>query len=70
MLYCIKGSKLKDKDIVTEDIEVTSEGKLERNRNWHYSFSYNILRTFLLNSSNIRRQKSPNTRLKKENTTI
>ena len=28
MLYCIKGKKLQDKDIVTEDIRLTSDGKL------------------------------------------
>ncbi len=37
MLYCIKGSKLKDKDIVTEDIEVTSEGKLVFNADKAYT---------------------------------
>lgn len=37
-LYCIKGSKLKDKDIVTEDIEITSEGKLIFNADKAYTF--------------------------------
>lgn len=37
MLYCIKGSKLKDKDIVTEDIELTSDGKLVFNADKAYT---------------------------------
>ena len=28
MLYCVKGKKLKNKDIATEDIKITEEGKL------------------------------------------
>lgn len=37
ILYCIKGSKLKDKDIVTEDIAVMPEGKLVFNADKAYT---------------------------------